>query len=405
MFLVQVLFIILSLIDIPFGLSVIPCASRTECQRLHSTAVCNEGLCTASYLNMTCRSHSACNYGQACIAKKCQFATVGDPCLVKYGCVSGSECVKNNCAAGGISCSPYVCKAAPDTHYCSAASRQCPKDCNGDLMCKLRSFFFDSVCIRPPEYARSNAPDGFGSCKVDLDCPHGYYKKLVGTRRVDQHCVQGRCHSVYVGEECSEKKRCENFLSCVNGRCDYATEGMRCRRSSSAQPCFPGHRCYNRTGGAMGTCGRGVSGVRCDDPIQCVEGLMCGFNRRCLRNAEGQRCESDFWCPNGARCLKSSKTCTYRMLGRNDKDFIPVKWRAASCKTRSDCSNLEVKFITVYDTECLNGVCLPSGIGANCNRPLYGLTNQMNCIDGKIAPRNIGDSCDMHQQCYQGLVA
>lgn len=437
MFPALVLLLLMSIVDLPFGLSNIPCSSPIECERIHSSTNCFDGLCTADYLNSSCSSHSGCTYGQSCIANKCQFATVGDPCSLEYGCVSGSECAQNNCTAVANSCSQYICKAAPNVHYCSASTRKCPegffcpyqyyssaaltphfkcrsgslgardcfesKDCNGDLLCKFGSGFWNSSCVSTPDYAGSNAPDGFGVCKIDSDCPHRYYKKMSGSSRVDQHCVQGRCHSAHIGEKCKEVDDCTDFLSCINGRCDYATEGVRCRRSSYSQPCFPGHRCYNVTGGLMGTCGLGVQGVRCDDPVQCVDGYICGFNRRCSQDAKGQRCESDFWCPKGARCQRSSKTCTFSILERNETEFIPVQSRAVSCKTRSACLNLEVSGLTVYNTECLNGVCLPTYIGTNCRGPSFGLTNQMDCINGKNTARITGYSCDMSQQCYQGL--
>lgn len=134
-----------------------------------------------------------------------------------------------------------------------------------------------------------------------------------------------------------------------------------------------------------------------------MSGLICGYNRRCARNSEGQRFESDFWCPKGASCERRSKTCTYNITTRIDTDFIAVNSRAVACKTKSDCLYGEVKGLTLYDTECLNGVSLPVSIGENCTGLTYGLTNQMDCVQDKNTPRTLGNSCKIGPQCYQGL--
>lgn len=266
MFLPLALLLLLSIVDISVGLITIPCSSNFDCERVHSSARCYDRLCSASSLNVSCSIQYDCGYGQACIGRRCEFATVGDPCSLEYGCIKGSECAQNKCPAGAdkTQCSPNVCKAEPNVHYCEASLRTSPKGffcpyrfyfssgivpyfkcevgslgasdcfeskvCNGELLCNAGSGFWNSSCVQQPEYTRSNASDCFGVCIVDDDCPHRYYKKQSGSSRICQHCVQGRCHSIHVGQECQDVNDCSSFLSCINGRCDYSTEGVRCRR-------------------------------------------------------------------------------------------------------------------------------------------------------------------------------
>lgn len=335
-----------------------------------------------------------CNDGENCGVKP----GIGDPCsgwsdCYPQGYCSGGVCVERrgpnqSCESYDACLEPYLCLEG----RCTLISLSCEPASDGEQCTYLRFCDERSFCDTSFR-CRSRRSVGQPCSALPNECEPGLYCSLEGETALT--CQQGASS----GEPCAPDMPCVDETFCVDGLCIEGEGGEPCNWH---EDCPSGTFCNDRSERCEPARGEGDE---CDDhDVLCQEGLYCSsdYPQVCIPpRGEGDECDGyGIPCSVGLYCNTDDYpyACVARPgLGEPCEDDT-------GCEPGAVCS-------ASYEGTCIARV----GESETCETNhwyLYG----SNCLEGLFceygdsdyvcfAPRELGESCGMSEQCASGICA
>ncbi len=415
-------------------------------------------------LGQHCRTHEACEAGQACIQQKC---TLMDhvTCTTDLNCPEYEKCFQGVCAmcASDVDCRKgFACNYAglclpkdrtliqcTQSSECSAGEVCFMGDCTpfgSDVMeCQTKLHPLADASCAKENHVLSGLCLDLKKCDSDEQCHSGYRCYMKNCERIYCHdnadcgsseiCVDGACY-----------ERCVHNLDCFGGRC---VDGI-CELTGechSDNDCSEGHYCYvkeeidypyderdrdsNKTGMQITPSRVYYSKENQSKCVACLNDSHCTGNDHCIQHeCKPYACSKNVDCGEGRFCTSAhvcetlAKPCP-SSEAEGDLGAEGVCGKQESCEQGYCLQRIGRLPTCAEDRDCRSvghGVCNPvkmnvGGIGfkttyqnycavgcmvdADCPHGLYGIRNI--CRNGVCTSGMTHHYCAIDADCSRGM--
>lgn len=331
--------------EIRISLGGLQCVENLQC----SSNICDNNICIVKgELNAPCKDNGSCEGILECEETICKLPAGG-------GCNSSDECGEGE-----------VCRIAEEGQ---------------------RAFCFEKA--RPGAY-----------CENNNDC-------------TSETCTEAkRCLGVIFGVACVDDSNCD-----VGLKCSARVEGQNLCLKNIGSDCITNDECV-----ADSTCRPDPSnlernmctpiaelGLSCDDNVDCIEGLICGEDRKCARpvalhtKENGIGCSVDDECVEGLICKKD--------IAEGVTKFCRAPVQAGYCDNDNQCANENCDEEThscaveeqIQVPVIIGGARCGEGVVGEC---IEGTTCRRTNIDGTygcLPKANDGFYCDKVEDCVTNV--